>query len=103
MSDVFTVDSKGRPIIDKDPNALLDYIFDWTQYLAPIQDFITELEFLVDSTSGIVIDHFTSNSTGGTVWISGGTDGQVGTVTCRITTNAGRIDDRSIFLNITQR
>jgi hypothetical protein len=38
MSDTYVVDSKGRPVIVKDPDAVLDYSWDWTDWLAPTAD-----------------------------------------------------------------
>lgn len=38
-----------------------------------------------------------------TVWLSGGELGKSHTTTCRITTTAGRIDDRSFQIDIRQR
>jgi len=33
MTDTYVVDSKGRSVIVKDPNAVLDYSWDWTDWL----------------------------------------------------------------------
>ena len=38
-----------------------------------------------------------------TAWISGGTTGKVYRVTCQITTDSGRIDERSITIRVIER
>ena len=37
------------------------------------------------------------------MWISGGTAGKVYRVTCQITTDSGRIDERSITIRVIER
>ena len=82
----------------KDPAAKLDYKFDWTAYLTDISDTIASVQFEADPSLTTSNPTFTTNTA--TVWVAGGVvDSQV-TVTCRITTAAGRIDDRTILLKI---
>lgn len=92
-----------KPTIVKDPNATLDYPFDWTLYLADITDTIVSAEFIVDSALVAERDELNTEGTIAVVWISGGTLGQTHRVVCRITTAEGRIDDRSIYLQIRDR
>jgi len=81
----------------KDPEALLDYTIDWS-------DWMETSDFIVDSTwiapAGITIDHqvFTENRT--TVWISGGTSGESYDLINRITTNDGREDERDLTIYV---
>jgi hypothetical protein len=85
----------------KDPDAVLDFDFDWSaKWLATGETIST---FTVSRTGDVVID--SSAQSGGvvTVWLSGGTAGTTATVTCRITTNQGRTDDRTITVRIAQR
>lgn len=102
MSDSLAI-VNGKPTIDKDPNATLDYVFDWSTWLAahdPV-DTITTHEVLV---TGVTLN--TSAIEGANrvrAWISGGTVGQPAQATCRITTAAGRVDDRTIFFKIKER
>ncbi len=93
----------AKPLIEKDPDATLDYPFDWTQYLAPLTDTITAAEFILELP--LVLDRQILNSEGtiAVAWISGGTVGETHRATCRITTAEGRVDDRSIFLKIKER
>lgn len=89
-----------KPTIEKDPDALLDYSFDFTEYLAPDNDSITSAIFVLDE--GLTEEHSSHTNTGAVVWISGGVTG-TSRVTCRITTAGGRVDDRSVFLKIVER
>lgn len=84
----------------KDPDANLDWIFNWNPWLGETET-ITTAEFFVDP--GIVIGITSHTTKTATVWLSGGTESQVYKVTCRVTTNEGRIDDRSFTLRCTQR
>lgn len=84
----------------KDPDATLDWIFDWNDWLGEFET-ITLATFLVDP--GITVTEDTSTMKTATVWLAGGTEGQVYRVTCRVTTSDGRIDDRSFTLRCTNR
>lgn len=88
----------SRPTIKKDPDATLDYTFNWIDYLAALDDAIASVEFILDE--GLLQTLVSFSDMTATVWISGGIVGQTHRVTCRITTQGGRIDDRSIFLKI---
>lgn len=100
MSDTYVISASGAATILKDPEALLDYIFDWTAYLAAISDTLTAINFTV--TSGTIA---ASGFVGAlaTAWVSGGVAGTTITLTCHITTAGGRQDDRSVFLKIRER
>lgn len=87
----------------KDPDATLDWIFDWNDWLTEAET-ISSSSFILDP--GISIDPVkgNSNTTKTTVvWLTGGTEGQVYRVTNRITTSEGRTDDRSFTLRCTNR
>lgn len=84
----------------KDPDATLDWIFDWTPWLGDFETII-DAQFIVDP--GIVVESFSHTQRTATVWLSGGNESQVYRITNRITTSDGRIDDRSFTLRCTQR
>lgn len=84
----------------KDPNAVLDYEFDWSVWLDVGE---TISSHTVTVTGGIVKDSSANSTTAVTAWISGGTAGTDGTVSCRIVTSAGRTDDRTITLRLQER
>lgn len=85
----------------KDPHATLDYLFDWAAYLTPVTDTIASVTFIL--TGGLVEVSKANTATKATVFVSGGTAGTPATITCRITTAGGRIDDRTISLTIVER
>lgn len=77
----------------KDPNAVLDYQWDWSEWLAVGE---TIASHTVTVPTGLTLDSSTASTTTVTAWLSGGTAGTTYTVTCRVTTSAGRTDDKSI-------
>jgi hypothetical protein len=88
---------------DQDIDAKLDYDFDWNPWLDDVGDTIAS--FAITAATGITV---TSSSTAGgvvTVWITLSStliEGQVVTLACRITTTAGRIDERTIGIQVVQ-
>ena len=86
----------------KDPDATVDYAIDWSAWLG--SDTLLSSTWVVPSGLTQPVSpaaSFTSTVT--TVWLTGGTLGQSYTVTNRITTAAGRIDDRSFDLRVEER
>lgn len=86
-------------IFQKDPNASLDYQWNWTDWLET--DTISSHSVIVPSPLVLVSSSHTATAV--TAWISGGVVGRTYTVICRITTASGRVDDRSITLEIRER
>lgn len=84
----------------KDPDAKLDWVFDWSAWLSPGET-ISASEFIV--SAGLTVESTTNTTISATVWLSGGSTGQVYQVTNRITTNQNRIDDRSIRIRVVNR
>lgn len=89
-----------RPSIQKDPDAVLDYSFDWTDWLAGVSDSIdsysitgTDVAVLSDSRNGAII----------TVWCGAATPGTVAKLVCRVVTAGARIEDRTIYLIVKER
>lgn len=97
--------------VHKDPDAVLDYRFDW----APLtngrgrSDWLASGETITSRTivaeSGITVDSssITDAGTSVTVWLSGGTAGVDYEVTCRVTTSESRTDDRTMTVMVRQR
>lgn len=83
----------------KDPNAVLDYINDWSDWL--VTDTIATSTWTVPT--GITKDSSSNTTTTATVWLSGGTAGVSYTVVNRIVTAAGRTEDRSVVLMVLER
>lgn len=95
----------------KDPDAVLDYRFDWaaltngngsSNYLAS-GEVITS--HTVTATTGITVNSssIVSSATAVVVWLAGGTARQTYDVTCRIVTSDGRTDDRTIRVMVAEQ
>ena len=83
-----------------DPDAYLDYSSDWSEWLVD-GDTITAAD--VTAEAGVTVEAVSHTETVAYAWISGGTAGEKYDVTFRVTTAAGRIDDRSITLDCKER
>lgn len=84
----------------KDPDAVLDYGFDWDPWLASGETISTS-SWVADS--GLTVDTSSATSTVATVWLSGGTAGQDYIVTNEIVTSASRTDNRSMLIKVRER
>ena len=88
-----------------DPQARLDYAFQWSDWLAG--DTITAATVVAtrdgvpDAT--VTVEAPSHDATTVTAWVSGGTVGTKVSLTAHITTAAGRQDDRTIPIYIRQR
>lgn len=83
----------------KDPDARLDYTVNWTDWLGT--DYIVSAATSVQTGLTLYTQAFTS--TVHTIWLTGGSAGQEYNVTSRIYTNAGRIDDRTFKIKVSER
>lgn len=83
-----------------DPDAVLDYAFDWSAWLAASE---TIASFTVTVPDGLELDSSDEATGIVTAWLSGGDDGSAYSVTCHIVTNQGREDDRTIRLRVRER
>lgn len=86
----------------KDPSARLDYTWDWALWLAEVADTISTATVTVPAGltaagSPVVGD------TAVTQRVEGGTVDAAYRMVCQITTVGGLIDERSIYLTITER
>ena len=81
----------------KQPGETLDYDFDFTDWM-PTGDAIASS--VVTAESGVTLGTKISTDTVIKQFISGGTDGQKYKVTCKITTNDGRIKELELMLKI---
>lgn len=86
----------------KDPSAVLDYYIDWTSWLTGT-DAIATSTWTCTSTA-ITISTATAHGTATTtVWLTGGSDGEVYDVTNHVVTSASRTEDRTIQFTVLQR
>ena len=95
----------------KDPDAVLDYKFDWKASTngTGTSDWLATTETITSHTitaaTGITVDSsaITDTSTTVTVWLSGGTAGTDYTVACEIVTSESRTDERTMTIAVRQR
>jgi len=84
----------------KDPSAVLDWMFDWSDWLASGE---TIIDHTITVDTGITNDSSTEDAGKVTVWLSGGTAGENYKVACLIETSAGRKDERTIWIKVVDR
>ena len=87
-------------IFSKDPDAVLDYSFDWSDWLGVAE---TISSHLIDADTGIVVDSDSEATGVVSVWLSGGSVGETYGVRCEIETNESRTDERTMFIKVKQR
>lgn len=85
----------------KDPDSLVDYGIDWTDYLASNQDSIESSSWEVPVGLTEEGDSHTEDHT--FVWLRGGTVGNTYAVTNRIVTAGGRTEDETIYILCEER
>lgn len=83
-------------VFTKDPAAKLDFSIDWSSWLG--SDTIATAEWTVPDGITNALESKTATTT--TIWLEGGTAHRQYAVACRITTNGGRIDDRTIYVEV---
>jgi hypothetical protein len=84
----------------KDPDAVLDYEFDWSDWLATGDGIASHT---VTPDTGLTVDSDSATSTAVTVWLSGGTVNENYNVVCHIVTTAGREDDRTAVIAVQEK
>ena len=89
---------------DKDPAAVLDYGFDWDDETDP---WLASGETISASVwtvpTGITKDSDSFSNTTTSIWLSGGTAGVEYMIANKITTDAGRTDERSFVVKVDDR
>lgn len=84
----------------KDPDAVLDYVFDWSAWL----DDTDELsQHTITPADGITVDSSSRTTSAVTVWLSGGTPNTAYPVSCLIVTADGRTDERTMTVFVSER
>lgn len=90
----------GFETVTKDPDATLDYGFDWTNWMQTSET-ISTVAWTV--ATGLTKGSEDTGDYIAKVWLSGGTAGQRYTVACKITTNQSRIDERTMTIIVEER
>jgi len=84
----------------KDPVEVLDYVWDWSSWLAVGETISTAT---VTVPTGITLDSTTHDTDSVTAWISGGAAGAYYIIGCKITTSSARTADRNIYITVADR
>ncbi len=87
----------------KDPQAKLDYGFNWSPWLYP-GDYVATSTWTISGPDSVLVNSktwVTGSETG--VWLTGGTVGFRYLVTNHVVTFQGREDDRTIFVTVQQK
>jgi hypothetical protein len=95
----------------KDPDAVLDYKFDWKASTNGTgdSDWLASGETISSRTVTVQTgltkdsDSLTDTNTSVTVWLSGGADDTDYTVECEIVTSASRTDQRTMIVQVRER
>jgi hypothetical protein len=94
--------SGGNIEVTKDPDDVLDYSLDWsarlnaTEHIADSQWFVP-----LDLTIAMGLQPFDAAMT--TVWLSGGKEGRIYSITNRITTDEDRVLDQTFTIKMVIR
>jgi hypothetical protein len=93
----------SKKIFIKDPDGVLDYDIDWTDWLNGDTINTGDTDSTWTVPTGITKDSDSKTTTGTIVWVSGGTVGQDYKLVNHITTVAGREDDRTIIIKVREK
>lgn len=85
----------------KDPDAVLDFSFDWGSKWLTEGETITEV--FVDVEESLNVDSVVQVGGLVTVWLSGGVTGENCALRCRVVTTSGRVDDRTMTIRVRER
>ena len=86
---------------NKDPNATLDFKFNWDGWLSTGETIIGQV---ITTASGITSASTSIIASACVVtWLIGGTSGHRYDVACKITTSASRIDERTMRIDVKNR
>ncbi len=101
MAGITVYPSDGAGAVDVapvDPDAIIDYIIDWTQWLAG--DNISTSAWLIDNATEASAANTTKTAT---VFIQSAKPGKVVTMRNRITTTGGRTEDRTLRADVREK
>ncbi len=89
----------------KDPDAVLDYAIDWGAQYLDQGDLLTDSSWSVDpdEPDGVSVVGSSFGDSLSTVQAAGGAAGKLYRLANRVTTQSGRIDERSIMLRVERR
>lgn len=106
MAEAIDVTNPSKPTATHDPDAILDYVWDWTAWLEPVADDIVSYSIICEDGMTLVSSSATANAVTAFLSFTGDIDAAQETkptATCRIVTTGGRTDDRTIYFKIKER
>lgn len=83
----------------QDPDATLDYTWSWAEWLDPGETIST---FSFTAPAGVTLSDTMLDGATTVAWVHSTVLGEI-PVTCHITTSAGRVDDRTIYIIVANR
>ena len=86
-----------------DPDAKLDYEFDWSGSYVLLNDDVIVDATVTTSAVGVVLSQQSHTDKTVKVWVEGGTPGQRILIDCHVVTAAGREDDETGVLVVRQQ
>lgn len=88
----------------KDPQATLDYVFDWSQWVQNGEVIVTS-NFAVSNTSasGLTVSSTVNDASTATIWLGGGTIGRTYSVVNTVTTDQGRTNVKTLNVRVMDR
>lgn len=84
----------------KDPEAVLDFVWDWSELLDGTDEIASHT---ITAPDGITVNSSSNDASTVTVWLSGGTAGADYGVECKVVTNDGRTDERTMTIAVRER
>lgn len=85
----------------KDPNALLDYALDWSEWLSSADVIVAST--WTTSPAGLTEGDTHNDGLKTSIWLSGGAVGVTYTITNHVVTEDDRCDDRSFEIVVVER
>lgn len=90
-------------VFAKDPQAILDYSFDWDDNYLALGETISTSVWSVLPAGELAIDSTANTTSTATATVSSGIAGHIYRLTNRITTSNGRTEERSITMRVQDR
>jgi len=90
-------------VFAKDPQAILDYSFDWDDNYLQMGETVSSSVWSVIPTSELAIDSTLNTASTATATVSAGVSGHIYRLTNRIVTSLGRTEERSITMRVQDR
>ncbi|SAL19744.1 hypothetical protein AWB68_00681 [Caballeronia choica] len=90
----------AAPSFVKDPVSVLDFQWDWSEWLGEGE---TLSDKDVSADDGVTVNSSSIDGPVVSAWIAGGTSGKSYNVKCKVTTSSGRVDARTISIDVRNR